>query len=317
MSNREVLSVVGLLVVAVLATGVVSAHAEPVQQFTFQVAQARVDAPASFHMKMRVFDTTGAVPPTLEQSYVRLPRGVDVRREFLDGRWFCDGPALRDALDRHPSATPFTRRIANLRPFIRELARGGRRDRGALANARTCERARLGGGTGLIDARNVVRVFTEPIPVRFTAFLSRGERPGATAGFAILGAAAEDAPIARRYPALAGVHAALDVSFMPDPTPDGLYGYKVLLPTGPINGFAVSVAEVDATVRSLLLPKGSCRRRGAGGRCTARRRTALSSFVVPACPPSGSLSAELFSAWAPPTPSLTTTLQLPCPSYRP
>jgi hypothetical protein len=116
--------------------------------------------------------------------------------------------------------------------------------------------------------------------------------PGAIVGFTILGAADESSPLVRRYPVVAGVHAALQGNVVNDPTPDGLYGYKLLLPKGPINGLQISIAEVTATIHGLTIPQGTCLRRGAGGRCTARARTDTDSFVLPRCPPSGRMLAQ-------------------------
>src|SRR5215218_6767507 len=72
------------------------ARAEPVQQFSFQVMSPRAaDLTATMHL--RRFDTTGLVPPTPTEFTMRLPRGVEVNRAFLNSRYQCDGPALRDA----------------------------------------------------------------------------------------------------------------------------------------------------------------------------------------------------------------------------
>jgi hypothetical protein len=100
-----------------------------------------------------------------------------------------------------------------------------------------------------------------------------------------------------------------------DPTPDAVYGLKLRIDTGPINGFQVSIAEVDATARSLVLRRGTCLARGRGGRCLRRQRSTASLFVVPRCPAAGHYSAQLLSVYPPPTPSQTTTLSVPCPRY--
>lgn len=314
----EALVVVEMLavIVAMAIAGLCGiARAEPAQQFQFRVETPR-PGDLTVHVKLRSFDTTGLVPPTPTEYTMRIPNGVEVNRAFLGGDYFCDGPALRDALDRHPSGTRFTQRIANLKPFIRELSRSGARaDRAALPNVRACERARLGGGTGLIDARDALRALDEPVPVGFSMFLSRGTIPGAIAAFTILGSADDRAPIVRRYPVVAGVHAVVTENLVSDPTPDGLYGKKIVIYTGPINGFQVSIAEVDATVRTLRIRKGECVRVGRGGRCERRARADATLFNVPRCPASGHFSAQLFAAFPPPAVSLTTTLQVPCPRY--
>lgn len=323
MSLKEMLRILGVLTAAVLVVGSVGgalpsvALAEPAQQFSLQLRATRRDGPVSFRILLRSYDTTGVVPPAPSSSYIRFPRGAGIREEFLDRSWWCDGPALRSALDARPSRTSFNARVANLKPFIRSLAgSSSKASRTALANARVCERSRLGGGSGLIDARDAIAVLQDPIPVRFVAFLSRPEA-GAVAGVTVLGAAEEGSAVVRRYPVVGGVHTALGVDVLDDPTPDGLYGLKLLLPTGPINGFDVRIAELDSTVRSLVLRKGACLAEARNGRCARRQPRDVHSFVLPACPPSGQLGALAFTGFAPPTPSVTTSFQLPCPRFAP
>ena len=171
------------------------------------------------------------------------------------------------------------------------------------------------GGSGLIDARDAVRVLTDPIPFRFALFLSAGTIPGAVAGLTALGAADPRSAVARRYSIVAGVHAVEQENFLLDPSPDGLYGLKLAIYTGPINGFQVSRAEVDATVHSLTIRRGTCLARGRGGRCVRRQRADASLFALPGCPASGRYGVQLFAAYLPPTPSATTTVEVPCPRF--
>jgi hypothetical protein len=316
-SSEALVVIPMLLVIAAMAIlGVCGiARAEPVQQFSFQVKSPHPDDLA-VRLHIRRFDTTGGVPPTPTELALRLPRGVKLNPAFLTPRYLCDGRALRDALDARPSGAPFNRRLAQLDAFARELAQSGmRRDRAALGNVRACARGRIGGGTGVIDARDAIAVLTEPIPFGFSVFLSRGTVPGAVAAFTIIGAADERSAIVRRYPVVAGVHAVETENLVSDPTPDGLYDLKLKINTGPINGFQVSVAEVDARARSLVLRRGTCLVRGRGGRCARRQRADASLFAAPRCPASGHYSAQLLSVYPPPTPTLTTTLEVPCPQY--
>lgn len=308
-----------VIAVVVLAIAGLSgvARAEPAQQFTLSLRSTVPDGPVTFRFRLATYDTTGAVPPARTDHYLRLPAGAALRRQFLNPSWFCDGPALRDALDAHPTGAPFNERVANLRPFIRSLARAtSKKDGAALANARVCERARMGTGTAKVDGRKVsATLFPDPIPASLSLFFSRGTVPGAIAGIVAVGAADADSPIARRYPVVAATHVALVVNILDDPTPDGVYGYKVLLPIGRINGLDVSIPEENVTLRALKLAKGTCLKQDRRGRCTRRQKEDLYSFVAPQCPPSGQLSALLFSGYAAPVPSSTTTVQLPCPRY--
>ncbi|MBS1871220.1 MAG: hypothetical protein JSS99_16330 [Actinobacteria bacterium] len=318
MSKKQMLGVLVVLTVTVLAVaGTATVRAQPVLQAGLQLTSLRPGGPITFRISERFYDTTGAVPPPMTTFYARLPAGLTLRHEFLNARYYCNGPALRDALDARQTGAPFTQRVANLKPFIRSLARSrSKADLAALANARVCDRARVAVGTAQIDARTLTPVLSELIPARFSGFLSRGTVPGAIAGVAVLGAADMRGSLVRRFPVIAGLHAALMVNFLKDPTPDGRYGYKVLLPTGPINGLRVSIAEVRGTVSGITIPKETCVRRGRSGRCRARRRTDLSWLMLAKCPPAG-LSAQLFAAFAPPTPSITTTLLVPCPQFTP
>src|SRR4029077_16307095 len=101
------------------------------------------------------------------------------------------------------------------------------------------------------------------------------------------------------YPVVAGVHAVEVENLVSDPTPDGLYGLKLVIHTGPINGFQVSVAEVDARAHSLVLRGGTCLVRGRGDRCVRRQRADASLFAVPRCPAAGHYSAQLLSTYPP------------------
>src|ERR1044072_1250886 len=132
---------------------------------------------------MAIVGVTGVVPPTPTTFSIRLRRGVEVNPAFLTSRHLCDGSALRDTLDAHISAVPFPRRLERLDAFARQPERSGtQRDLAARPNVRACVRGRLGSGGGLIDARDAVAVLTDPIPFRFSIFLSRGAGPRALPG---------------------------------------------------------------------------------------------------------------------------------------
>jgi hypothetical protein len=313
---RKILAVSAALAALLLVIAV--AQASPVEQFSFQLSNVKPDGSYTLLFRSRLFDTTGGVPPALTSNYNRLPRGATLRREFLNRRWFCDGTALRNALNDHYSTVPFTRRVANLKPFIRELSKShSRADRRARANAIVCDRARIGGGTAQIDARAALPQITDLIPARFSMFFSRPTARGAIAGFSVIGAADEGSPIAKKEPIIPTVHTVLNANFFNDPTPDGVYGYKLVFPTGKINGLSVSVAQIDATVNGLRIKKGTCLKTGRHHRCVKRLRKTIFWFATPKCPPSGKVSIQAFYGYAPPTPSVTRTIQLSCPKFLP
>jgi hypothetical protein len=155
----------------------------------------------------------------------------------------------------------------------------------------------------------------DPIPFSISVFLSRGTVPGAIASITAIGAADPHAKVVHQYPVLAGVHAIEVDDFVSDPTPDGLYDVTFLVIPHPIAGVRVNIASLHASVHSLRMRRGTCTRTDRRGRCTRHLRTDASLFKLPTCPPSGRLSAQLFTAFAPPTPSLTTTLPVTCPRF--
>ena len=103
-----------------------------------------------------------------------------------------------------------------------------------------------------------------------------------------------------------------------EPT-EGKYGYKLVLPTGPIAGLNISIAEVRAVVRGTSLEKAkvTCSKRKRG-RCVRKKvkKTNLFWITVPRCPPSGKLSFLGFYGYDDPIPDITKTVELPCPNFR-
>src|SRR5215218_1421932 len=94
MQKTLVLALAGL---ALAAPAV--AQAEPVSQFSFQVKDLKPGGRYTLLFNARTFDTTGGVPPSPTSYFMRIPKGATLRKEFLTRRFFCDGPALRTAID--------------------------------------------------------------------------------------------------------------------------------------------------------------------------------------------------------------------------
>jgi hypothetical protein len=295
-----------ILLVAVAGLGPLApalAQAEPVQQFSFQLKDVKPDGRFTLLFSSRTFDTTGGQPPLVQQNYLRLPAGATLRREFRNARYSCNGSALLTALHTHPNfKVPFASRVAKLDPLIATLRRQVRRtrrasDRRALANAETCKRARLGSGVAQIDARPIL---DPPIPVKLFLFLGKGNAPGAVGALTTIGIPDTTAKVVKDNPIVAGVHAALTSNFFDDPTPDGLYGYKLVLPAGEIDGLPISVAELHVTTTGLSLRKGG---------------KTIFWFTRPTCPPSGQISFLDFYGYDPPQPDVTKTVSLACPKF--
>lgn len=313
-----------MLVVAVLALSLLgataTAHAEPVNQFSFQVTNLKPDGRFTLIFLARTFDTTGAPPPELLSNYLRVPTGATLRPEFLNKRFYCDGKRLRDSIDHDlaGSGTPFADRVADLPKFIKVLRKKKTpRDKKDLANALTCLRAKIGTGTAQIDARDTIPALDQLVPSKFTLFFSKPTVKGAVAGFTVVGAAdlASDAPIVKKYPIVGAVHVALTANFFNDPTPDGVYGYKLVLPDSNVNGLKVSIAELRVVNTGLTLKKGECLRTGKNGRCVKRQKKTLFWFNAPPCPPSGKLSFLSFFEYVAPQPPITQTVELACPKF--
>jgi hypothetical protein len=297
-------------------------QAEPVNTFNFQVTNIKSGGRFTLLFHAQTFDSTGGVPPAPVSNYLRIPKGATLRKQFLNRRWFCDGPKLRTDIDTMDfSGTPFTKRVQNLKPFIRYLQRHGRSRaaKRALANAQTCDRARVGSGTVKVDARGFSPKLDQLIRGTFVVFFSRATEPGAVAGFTVLGAADEDQEIVKRrtFEVLTGVHVALNANFVNDPTPDGLFGYRLDLPPGDVNGIRVSLAELDVTTSGLTLLKGTCLKQNARGRCLKRQSRTLFWFNIPPCPASGNFSFQEFFGYEPPIPNSTNTVQFACPRFIP
>lgn len=317
--NARIRKSLPLAVASLLLLLPAAALAEPVQQFSFQVRDIKPGGRFTLIFNARTFDTTGNPPPTATQNHIRIPAGATLRREFLNRRYFCDGPRLRTAIDIYDFRPgSFNARVRNLKPLIRQFARSrDRKERRELANAQACDRGRIGGGTARVDARESFPTIDQLIRGSFSMFLSRPTARGAIAGFTAIAAADEDQEIVRRrsYEVITGVHAALNANFFNDPT--GPYGYRLDLPRGEINGFKVSIAELNATTRGLTIPRGTCLRSNRRGRCVRRQRRTIFWFTVPPCPPSGQFSIEQFYGYADAALNDTQTVQLACPRFIP
>ncbi len=315
--NARIRKVLPLAVASLLLLLPAAATAEPVQQFSFQVRDIKPGGRFTLIFNARNFDTTGNPPPTPTTNYLRIPAGATLRREFLTGRYFCNGPKLRTAIDIYDFRPgSFNARVANLKPLIRQFLRSrDPQERREAANAQACDRGRIGGGTARIDARESFPTIDQLIRASFSTFLSRPSRPGAVAGFTVLGAADEDQEIVKRrsYEVLTGVHAALNADFFNDPT--GPYGYRLDLPRGEVNGFKVSIAELNAITKGLSIVRGTCLRENRRGRCVRRQRRTIFWFTTPPCPANGLFSIEQFYGYADPAMNDTQTIQLACPRF--
>ena len=92
-----------------------------------------------------------------------------------------------------------------------------------------------------------------------------------------------------------------------------------MLPTGPIAGINISIAEVRAVVKGLTLTKKKtvCLNKKRG-KCARRKvkKTKGFWFTQPIGPLSGKVSFEAFYGYDEPTPDIIKTVELSCPNFR-
>ncbi len=257
------------------------AAAAPVQEFNFQLKHFKSYGAYTAVFTSRTYDTTGAVPPPLAGNFLRLPAGVKIRRAVL--------------------------RRKRLRCNVRTLR--------ITRNPKSCRRARVGTGRVLVDARPFL---ADPIPARIYLFLAKRTTRRAVASLAILGIPDPDAPVVKNNPIVRDTKVVLQADFFREPTPDRRFSYKLVLPTGPISGVNISVAEVKAIVRGLTLKTRSRRcTRHRHGRCVRRKARLKRIFWVtrPSC---GRIRRVAFQAVYnySSLPTITRTVELNCPRFQ-
>jgi hypothetical protein len=305
-----------VLASAVLALLVpVAALAYPVQEFNFQVKDIKPDGRFTVIYSSATYDSSGGIPPLVRESYLRLPLGAVVRKEFLEKKYYCDaGKLIKDLQAAPEQSMQFARRVDKLAVTIKRVR--SRLNQKALRNAETCSRSRLGAGTAQLDARPF---YDELIPSVFYAFLGKGTQPGAVGSIQIIGMPDENSEVVKGLSTIVQqTRVALVVNAFNEPT-EGKYGYKAVLPTGRIAGVNVSIAAVRAVFRGITLKKKkvTCIKRNRG-RCVRKRVKKTNVFWVttPRCPPSGKLSFLGFYGYDDPTPDITRTVELSCPNFR-
>ena len=305
--------VVSSVLAALLLTGVASA--DPVQEFSFQLRNVKPDGRYSLVFTSRSYDTTGGQPPQVSQNYLRLPLGVALRGAFLGKAYRCDVNVLRASLIKAPeSDVSFGAQVKDLKATLGRIR--GKLEPDEIANIETCIRAQVGSGRTTIDARPY---FKDPIPADVTMFLARGTEPGAIASFGIVAAPDESAAVVRDNPAVSSNRSVFNTNIFNDPTPDGLYGYRMELPSGPIGGLKISISELTVTTSGLSTVKSTvtCLKKRRG-RCIKRKVTKSTIFWItqPKCPASGNLSFLAYYLFEGGLES-TKTVALPCPAFTP
>lgn len=298
-----------------LLVPIATAQAEAVQEFSYQVKDVKSDGRFTVVFSSRTYDTTGGIPPVLKQNFQRLPAGAVLRKEFLKKKFQCNVDKLLDDLLFAPENNIlFARRLDKLDATIKRVK--NRWSKKQLANAQICADARIGQGTAQVDARPL---FNELIPSVFFMYLGKPTIPGAVASLQILGMPDESTDIVKRLPStVQATRVPFVGNFVNEPSA-GKYGYKLVLPTGPIAGINISLAEIRATVKGLTITKKktTCTKKRRG-KCVKRKvkKTNTFWFTQPTCPPSGKLSFESFYGYDDPQPDITKTVELSCPNFK-
>ena len=289
---------VSLGALAGVAQGVV------VQEFSFQVKDIRTWGGYTVVFSSRSYDPSGGIPAELDQNYLRLPKGATVPKVFRSKKYYCEAKKLVDKVRLEKGSGRFT-------PYLEKLLKGKKRQpRSAKNLVEVCRFARIGKGRVLVDARP----FEErPIPADLQTFWTK-PAPGAVAAFAIVGIPDETFPVVRDNPTVRETVPTINANFYSEPTANGLYDYKLVLPTGPINGIRISVAEVKVTTTGITHTKTRCTRKRRG-KCVKRKAKRTFWFTEPPCPPSGQLSFEAFYGYKT-EPDQLKTVSIPCPDFR-
>ena len=242
--------------VAVLASlgAVAIAQGVVVQEFSFQIKDIKKWGRLHGRVQLAQLRPQRRDPGELDQNYLRLPKGAKVHKVFKNKRFYCEAKKLVDKVRMDKGSGRFT-------PYLEKLLKGKKKPPKSAKNLiEVCRFARIGKGRVLVDARP----FEErPIPADLQMFWTK-PAPGAAAAFAIVGIPDETVPVVKDNPTVRETVPTINVNFYSEPTPDGLYDYKLVLPTGPINGIRISVAEVKVTTTGLTYTKKTCRKKRRG-----------------------------------------------------
>lgn len=291
-----------------------AAAAEPVQEFGFQIKDVTPSGHYGVVFSSNSYDTTGDQPPALVSNSVRFAAGISFLPQFLRRSALCDAQRLRDTLREFPEPKveygdqvkhlPAT--LQRLRPKLKPAQ---------LRLLRTCVAAREGTGRVTVDARPF---FNDPIPADLYLFLSTPTVKGAFASFGVLVVPDRSSPVVRSSTLLQNQRFVVAANLFNDPSPDGVYGYRLLLPPGNIDGLKFSVAELRVNNPGMTRDERTvtCLRHRQG-RCVRRKVTKRTLWWAtrPTCPASGLLQFEATYAYEN---GLTTTklLRVPCPKFR-
>ena len=288
------------------------AVADPVQEVNVQLQNIKPDGRYSVVFSANSYDTTGAPPPLVTKNTVRLPAGISIKPQFLTKQYQCKVEDVRDAmLVSEPYS--FQKRLENLAATLK-------RTRSKLTpkiakGVEKCIGAQIGSGTVLADTR--AAGFTDDAPAHLFLYLTKPTVKGAKSAFGVLVVLDENSNFIKNNPFLKSLRLIYTVNLFEDPTPDGLYGYRLDLPAPGTSGVRVSLAELTVKTPGITAVKQTvtCLKKK-NGKCVKRKVTKTNTFWLnkPTCPASGQLGFEAFYQYE--TGTTTTKLtQVPCPRF--
>ena len=300
--------VAAVATLAILGATAVAAQGVVVQEFSFQIKDIRSWGGYTVVFSSRSYEPNGGIPDELKQNYLRLPAGATVPKLFRKQRFYCEAKKLVDQVRMDKGSGRFT-------PYINKLLKGRKTiPKNNRSLIKTCRFARIGTGRVLVDARPFE---ARPIPADLMMFWTKPAR-GAVAAFAIVGIPDERVPVVQENPTVRETVPVINANFYSEKTPDGLFDYKLVLPTGPINGIRISVAEVKVTTTGLTYTKKTRKCVRKRGRKCVKRKTTLKRtfwFTEPPCPASGKLTFEAFYGYDT-APDELRRSEIPCPDFR-
>lgn len=277
-----------------------TAAADPVQQFDVQLKNVTPQGRFGVVFTSNSFDTTGGPLPAMTESSVRIAKGIRIKPRFLRTERLCQTGKLRlILLDNQPRGVTYEQMLGDLTKIRNRIARKLKPKSLAIVDA--CRRSYVGKGTFIVDARPS---FPEVLPGTLYVFLSPATAKGAIGGFGVMTYYDRRAPIIRDTALLRDQQPVFTVNLYDDPTPDGLYGYRLQLLPDNFGRLPFSVAELRVESRGIVETT-----RTRGGRTTSDFWASL-----PRCPTSGSLPFRAEYRYRTGL-QTSTTVQVPCPRY--
>jgi hypothetical protein len=295
----------GAVLCALLVALAVPAFAEPVQEFNVQLKDIKPDGRYVVVFTANAYDTTGEQPPLVTDNQFRVAGGIRVRPEFRTKDYQCDVNAVREALVTPDGNLTYTQRL-------RDLAGTLKRTRSKLRPAivprlETCIRANIGSGKVAADVRPI---FKELVPANFFVYLAKPKNKGAEIAFSVLVVLDENGWLYKQSPTLRTFRLALTFPGYWEPSADGRFGYRFVLPGGGAGGVRASVSELEVTIPGITQTKCVKKKKG---KCLSSKK--LFWITQPTCPTSGQVRFESDYVYETGF-KITKGLDLPCPRFQ-